>query len=109
MATDAFFDTWAIPNEPDLEEFTQTYRNVIDYVDWIKYTYSASSAAIRFFKSLSPRTRARMRTVVLREVYESVAFPEDHARGLIPFCIENGQLRVKRYVNLWQNALPVTR
>jgi hypothetical protein len=109
VGNDAFFETWAIPRDAELEQFTQTCEFVKDYADYFKYTYSAASSAIRFFESLSPRTRAQIRDVVLREDYESVAFPEDHARGLIPFCVENKQLRVKRYVSLWQNALTVAR
>jgi len=109
VSTDAFFETWAIPDDSDLEKFIQTHRHAKDYMDYVKYTYSAASVAIRFLQSLSPRTLAQIRTIVLREDYESVAFPEDHARGLIPFCVENTQLRVERFVSLWQNALPVAR
>ncbi|KAH6475605.1 hypothetical protein HBI59_000530 [Parastagonospora nodorum] len=109
VATDAFFETWAIPNDAELKEFTQTHEFAKDYADYVKYTYSAASLAIRFLQSLSPRTLAQIRTIVLREDYESVAFPEEHARGLIPFCVENAKLRVERYVSLWQNALPVAR
>jgi hypothetical protein len=80
---------------------------LVSRVSHIKFFYSAACAAIRFFQSVPSRTRINIRNVVLRESHESVASPETHGRGLIPFHLENPQLRIIRYVDLWQNALPV--
>jgi hypothetical protein len=33
----------------------------------------------------------------------SVAIPACHAKGLVPFCLENRDLRIERRVNLWRN------
>ncbi|CAJ2507684.1 Uu.00g088700.m01.CDS01 [Anthostomella pinea] len=44
-----------------------------------------------------------MRHVLILEDRESVAFPESHAQGLIPFCQGNRLLRVERRFDLWRN------
>lgn len=49
-----------------------------------------------------------MRRVILCEDFESVANPQCHGKGLIPYCVENTKLRLERRVSLWQNVLPVT-
>jgi hypothetical protein len=103
-------DPWAIPENKELEELIATNHvetKMYDYFDHIKYSYSAASSAIRFFKSLPANTRTQLRNVILREDYESVANPECHGKGLVPFCVENPKLHVERFVSLWQNAFPV--
>lgn len=62
--------------------------------------------AIKFLNSESISTRRHIRKIVLNESHESVAFPECHALGLIPFCLENSRLRLQRRLNLWRNVLP---
>jgi hypothetical protein len=48
-----------------------------------------------------------MRTIVLNEDFKAVSRPECHARGLIPFCLENPKLRIERHIGLFTNLLPV--
>ena len=43
-----------------------------------------------------------IRKIVLHEDRRSVAHPECHALGLIPFCVQNPRLYVERRVNLWR-------
>ena len=66
---------------------------------------SAASCAIRFLKSLPTSIRSELRQVDLIEDRESVAYPECHVRGLIPFCQKNEKLRIHRRVDLWWNLL----
>ncbi|KAK4199463.1 hypothetical protein QBC40DRAFT_349365 [Triangularia verruculosa] len=64
---------------------------------------SAAAVAIRFLQSY-PRARNDLRRIVVDEDHEASAFPECHAKGLIPFCRENQHLRVERRVSLWNSA-----
>jgi hypothetical protein len=99
---------WIIPSEEELDEIEE----VVDpchpegFLEPVKWRYSAAAAAIFFLKSLRPGIRLRIRNILLHEDRESVAFPESHVLGLIPFCKENPRLRVDRRVNLWRNVLP---
>jgi hypothetical protein len=43
-----------------------------------------------------------VRRVVLDEDCDSVAFPEGHGKGLVPFCVENLRLGIECRVNLWR-------
>lgn len=70
--------------------------------DRVKWRFSAAAAAIHFFKSISPDTCLGIRNVVLHEDRQSVAHPECHALGLIPFCLQNPQLHIERRVNVWR-------
>jgi hypothetical protein len=79
------------------------------YADHIKFAYSAASVAIRFLQSCSAMTRSQFKDIVLHEDWDSVAQPECHGRGLLPFLFANSQLRIVRRVNLWQNAFPTDR
>jgi len=101
---------WIIPTVDELDAFdawSEPESSPPRYFDHLMYSYSAASAALRFFQSVSIDIRMHIRHVVLREDYESVVRPASHGRGFIPFCLENPQLRVERFVNLWQNAFPV--
>ncbi|KAF2440054.1 hypothetical protein P171DRAFT_435873 [Karstenula rhodostoma CBS 690.94] len=75
---------------------------------WSRWRFSAAATAIRFLGSLALPTRKHLRQIILLEDHESIAKPESHARGLIPFCQENPRLRVDRRVNLWKSILPTT-
>jgi hypothetical protein len=109
-AANASFDPWTILDDPKLDELTAITgiepRPYL-YFDHLKYCYSAASVALRFLESLTPQTRKHVRNLVLREDWQSVASPACHGRGLIPHCVENPELRILRYVNLWQNGFPV--
>ncbi|KAF2112928.1 hypothetical protein BDV96DRAFT_579392 [Lophiotrema nucula] len=67
-----------------------------------KYRFSATTAAIEFISSLTSRTASQLRHIVIDEDNYSVAFPESHAIGLIPFCKSNPHLRIGNRVELWR-------
>ncbi|KAL8758320.1 MAG: hypothetical protein Q9199_001576 [Rusavskia elegans] len=71
----------------------------------VKWRFSAAAAAIHFFKSISQDTCSGVRKVVLHEDRPSVARPESHVLGVIPFCVQNPQLHVERRVNMWRVLL----
>ncbi|KAL8768402.1 MAG: hypothetical protein Q9209_005308 [Squamulea sp. 1 TL-2023] len=68
----------------------------------VRWRFSAAAAAIHFFKSVSHSTFLTIRKVVLHEDRQSVAHPECHMLGLVPFCLQNPQLHIERRVNLWE-------
>jgi hypothetical protein len=47
-----------------------------------------------------------LRNLVLHEDSKAVSRPELHARGLIPFCLENPNLHIERRIDLFTNLLP---
>ena len=47
-----------------------------------------------------------MRTIILNETPKAVSRPECHARGFIPFCLENSKLRIERRISLTADFLP---
>ncbi|RSL47054.1 hypothetical protein CEP54_013593 [Fusarium duplospermum] len=65
-----------------------------------KFRFSAAAVAIRFLNSLSIHTRLQLRKMVVHEDHVSVAHPQRHAQGLIPFCRENPRLRIERRVDV---------
>jgi len=69
---------------------------------WHKLRFSAAAAAAHFLISLSPTNRQHTRKIVVHEDHFSVARPECHAQGLVPFCQENPALRIERRSNLWK-------
>jgi hypothetical protein len=74
---------------------------------WSKWRFSAAATCIRFLNSLSPTSRKALRKLILLEDHESVAHPECHAEGLIPFLQANPLLQVERRVNLWRTVFPL--
>lgn len=71
----------------------------------LMWRFSVAAAAIHFFKSVPQNTCLRVRNVVLHEDRTSVARPECHVLGLIPFCLKTPQLHIERRVNMWRNVL----
>ena len=45
--------------------------------------------------------------MTLHENFKAVGRPECHARGFIPFCLENPELRIIRHISLLDSLLPV--
>lgn len=84
------------PQEPGGPEATWFFRE--------KFRLSAAAVAIWFLKRLPDEKRQHLRNVLLHEDHVSVHSPECHAHGLIPFCKENPNLRIKRRVSLFHNA-----
>ncbi|KAF6814913.1 hypothetical protein CPLU01_14276 [Colletotrichum plurivorum] len=102
---------WTIPSEDDTKSLcTEVYESgsFIKHIkrngDRTKFRFSAAAAAIHFLQYLPATLRADLRSIVLNEDHESVAKPQCHVLGLIPFCQENTLLRVERRVSLWNNA-----
>ncbi|KAK1712514.1 hypothetical protein BDP67DRAFT_387877, partial [Colletotrichum lupini] len=107
---------WDIPKAADLKELSswiteekRLLSSIRHGSDGSVYRFSAAASAIRYLKSIPAAMRAQVRKIVLVEDYRSVAHPESHARGLIPFCRENPLLRVERRVNLWRNLFQVDK
>ncbi|KAI4688703.1 uncharacterized protein J4E84_004633 [Alternaria hordeiaustralica] len=71
-----------------------------------KWYFSATSVAIQYLETLNPKVRMVLRNIVIREDFKSVSNPELHARGLIPFCRENANLRITQHVSLFESMLP---
>jgi hypothetical protein len=71
----------------------------------LKYRFSAAAGAIHFLQNTVESVRTRIRKIILHEDPITVAWPECHAQGLIPFCQESPRLKIERRVNLWRNAL----
>ncbi|CAN9291490.1 unnamed protein product [Alternaria alternata] len=46
-----------------------------------------------------------MRHLELHELHASVAYPECHAKALIPFAVENSKLDIVRRVSFWNSVL----
>lgn len=119
-------DPWAVPTEPEIDWRAYAVEPPMDYADPpntlpfsgfvdgmktqideksnVKCCFSAAAVAVWFLASLPRPERMYMRRIVLLESRVSVAHPECHARGLIPFCRDNPLLRVERRVELWRNA-----
>ena len=71
----------------------------------IQWRFSAAAAAIHFLGKLSDDTLLGIRKIVLHEDRRSVALPESHAQGLIPFCRQNPHIRIERRVSMWRVLL----
>jgi hypothetical protein len=104
---------WTIPSVTDIEALRRLVKGRPEsygYWDRKVYRVSAAALAIHFLDSLSSDARLQVRNITLLEDRLAIAFPECHARGLIPLAKENPQLRIERCVNLWRNAfqLPCT-
>ncbi|KAJ4135312.1 hypothetical protein NW768_004938 [Fusarium equiseti] len=67
--------------------------------------FSATSVAIRFLSRIPEQQRLSIRKIILDENRPSVSLSMCHANGLIPFCNENGKLRIEHRWNLWTTLL----
>ncbi|KAK0672551.1 hypothetical protein QBC41DRAFT_313481 [Cercophora samala] len=72
-----------------------------------RFRFSAAAAAIHFLGSLPVSTRKLITKIRLQEDQISVAFPECHIRGLVPYCQENPALRIERCASLWVNLFQI--
>ncbi|CAN9397491.1 unnamed protein product [Alternaria alternata] len=77
--------------------------------DSTRYYTSAASQAARFLLSLSTQNRAHIRNIELHEKHACIAYSECHARALIPYVVENPNLKVVRRVDLWNTVLASER
>ncbi|KAF5717808.1 hypothetical protein FMUND_5539 [Fusarium mundagurra] len=67
------------------------------------YRFSAASAAIGFLNALSVNKRSSLRNIIIHEDRISAGYPDGHAIGLIPFCQENGRLRIRHKFSMVRN------
>ncbi|KAF5640100.1 uncharacterized protein FTJAE_4647 [Fusarium tjaetaba] len=67
------------------------------------YRFSAVSAAICFLDALPINKRSSLRNITIHEDRVSAGEPDGHAIGLIPFCQENGRLRIKHKFSMVRN------
>ncbi|KAL6406788.1 hypothetical protein AUP68_09594 [Ilyonectria robusta] len=94
---------WAFVDDDHLARMCdRCAHRVLHPMDGLQYRYSAAAVAICFLDSLPASMRPGIRNIVLHEDRRAIAFPESHARGLIPFCKENRLLRIERRVDLWR-------
>ncbi|KAL8899406.1 MAG: hypothetical protein Q9207_006219 [Kuettlingeria erythrocarpa] len=123
-------EAWIIPSEdelaqiqtslgPSLIDLRWSARTGLDLPDsppsggepWdiVRWRFSAAAAAILFFNSILQGTCLGIRNVVLHEDRQSVAHPECHVLGLIPFCLQNPRLHIERRVNVWRVLFTIKR
>ena len=86
------------------DEYDSVEIMISEHFFWrrIGWRFSAAAAAIHFLKDLSLETLLGISKIVLHEDRRSVARPESHAQGLIPYCRQNPQLRIERRVSMWR-------
>ncbi|KAI1198216.1 hypothetical protein F5X97DRAFT_299722 [Nemania serpens] len=99
---------WAIPTERELSNTIRKSRKSTWQTHTVigkKCYFSAAAVAIKFLHETAVSTRRHLRKIVIHEDHVSVAHPECHAKGLIPFCLENPSLRIERRLDLWHTVL----
>jgi hypothetical protein len=108
LSSDQDCRPWIVPTASDVESLSRAIgregRTPPQYIPRTKYRLSAASVAIRFLEGLSTENRSYIRNIRLNEDRASVAWPQCHAQGLIPFCQANPLLRVERRLSLWSNG-----
>ncbi|KAJ3577370.1 hypothetical protein NPX13_g3194 [Xylaria arbuscula] len=70
-----------------------------------RYYFSAAAVAVKFLQETPSSTRSFIRKIILHEDRVSVAWPECHAKGFIPFCLEHPLLYIERQVDLWHTII----
>ncbi|KAI0810150.1 hypothetical protein GGR55DRAFT_645506 [Xylaria sp. FL0064] len=100
------FMPWAIPTQDEINYAIRKF----DKERWTKNKtrkgkicpFSAAAVAIKFLHDTPMSTRKHIRKIIVHDDRESVAYPQCHAKGFIPFCLENPLLRTERRLNLWR-------
>ena len=106
-------EPWIIPSESLVLEMRKLIRGRPVNAEFepkgfwkrIKWRFSAASASIRFLNSIPNNVRLQIRKMSLNEDHPSIANPECHMLGLIPFCLQNPQMFVERRVDLWRTVV----
>ncbi|KAI4630143.1 hypothetical protein J4E80_001076 [Alternaria sp. BMP 0032] len=103
-------EPWLIPTDDELDElqrnadklrpYARSAYGMNEFFAERNRRFSAAAVAIGYMKRLRPEARKKIRWIVLDEDDDSIAWPECHARGLIPFCRENGHLRIDRRIDI---------
>ncbi|KAF2119019.1 hypothetical protein BDV96DRAFT_596811 [Lophiotrema nucula] len=94
---------------PGYSEFNQgNFRDLAKYSKKTKWYYSGTAVAIEFLQNrVSAEEVHAFRKIIIKEQRKSVASPERHGRGLIPYCVENPKLSVERHVDIFSSLLPI--
>ena len=98
---------WSIPTNGDFMHTVSISglpTENTDYPNIIRYSFSAAAIAIQFLSFLPLGLRKQIQRLRLVDNRTSIAHPECHMRGLIPFCIDMQKLRVERRVSIWKTA-----
>ncbi|KAI4704300.1 hypothetical protein J4E81_001366 [Alternaria sp. BMP 2799] len=106
-------DSWSIPTNDDLEAVAEflPHDDDSDPFDMVhirggrRSYFSAAAVAIQFLSRLSESARSHLRQVTILEDEQSDPESSSHARGLLPFCISNTQLKIERRVDIWRTSL----
>ncbi|KAI4665201.1 uncharacterized protein J4E88_010526 [Alternaria novae-zelandiae] len=115
---------WWIPEKKDLDKVAKYVPPAPELgtrhngrVKRFKRYFSAAAAAIQFLERLTPKKRAQVRKIVIQEDYASLGISQNHAshtnlglsqthaRGLVPYLLENPRLRIERRVDIWGTVL----
>ena len=103
-------ESWKTPSDAELDRIEETIPGLrgVDFDGSTRYRrcFSAAALAADFLASLPRSLQIAVREIRLHETHIGAGYTECHARALIPYCIENPNMRVKRHVDLWQNVLP---
>ena len=100
-------ELWEVPTEVELDKMEQACPAAQHITTGMcrKGCFSATALAAHFLTSLPESMQSAVTRVCLHEIHMVAAFPECHAKALIPSCIRNPKLRIERHVDLWQNLL----
>ncbi|KAI4704302.1 hypothetical protein J4E81_001368 [Alternaria sp. BMP 2799] len=115
---------WWIPEKKDLDKVAKYVPQAPELgtrhngrVKRFKRYFSAAAAAIQFLERLTPKKRAQVRKIVIQEDYASLGISQNHAshtnlglsqthaRGLVPYLLENPRLRIERRIDIWGTVL----
>ncbi|KAH6883205.1 hypothetical protein BKA58DRAFT_374692 [Alternaria rosae] len=103
---------WWIPNKGDIDRVAKylpaaperrSFHN--GRIKRFKEYFSAAAAAIQFLERLTSQKRAQVRKIVIQKDYTSIGLSQTHARGLVPYLLENPRLRIERRVDIWGTVL----
>ncbi|KAK2694865.1 hypothetical protein QWA68_005608 [Fusarium oxysporum] len=111
---DQCFKPWDVPHADALEEMGRKFKDDglwSTLESWApnqrqtqeyraKFRISAASAAIGWLNQLPANKRMCVHSLAIIEDYPSVGRQECHAAGLVPFCKENPQLRIRHQVSM---------
>ena len=73
--------------------------------DGMTMKHSAAASAVSVLEALSNDNLFQLRNVSLCEDQLSIVNAAAHPQGLIPFCLENPQMRIERIVDLWKACI----
>ena len=101
---------WWIPTRADLDKVAEFIPkderfapfSAIHIRGGNRSYFSAAAACIRFLERLNESNLKHLRNIIILEDECSRPNSINHARGLIPFCLANNQIRIERKVEIWR-------